>query len=505
MSQGEAFTRVFEPVQIGALELRNRLVMLPMETNYADPDGSVTHRLTEHYEARAHDVGLVLIQIACIESGDGKAYRHQLCIDDDRLIPGLGRLSSAIHRAGAKTIIQLHHAGAVAQVAQPVAASPVPAYPGRPTPRELSVPGIKQLIARYAQAAKRARAAGFDGVEIVASGGYLVWSFLSPTTNARTDEYGGDLVGRSRLLIEIIEAVRAQVGGGYPITCRLAAREYDASPGFTLREALALLQMAEKAGLDGVTTTAIGGDSVAPSQPGALLPLSRAIKQSVSVPVTAAGRMDLALAEKALVDGKADLAGFGRRLLADPDYIGKAASGRNDDIRPCISCKECIHTSLVKNQPLRCSVNPACGHDGEYSLEKVATPKRIMVVGGGPAGMQAAITAAQRGHEVTLYERSPVLGGQLELAEIPPKKEHIADFTHYLKRQIASTAVAAELGPRSDNRFREIRETGRGYPGHRNRGDHPDHSGNGTDAYGHGGGRPGRRYRSWLRGGGRRR
>jgi len=444
MEQHDRFSKVFEPVRIGCMELRNRLVMLPMETNYGGPDGSVSDRLTDYFEARSKDVGMVLVQITSVESDQGKAYKQQLCIDDDGLIPGLSRLSAAIHGGGARAVIQLHHAGMLGIGGQPVAASAI-SLRGRPAPRELSVTEIEVLVKKFVAAAGRAREAGFDGVEIVASGGYLVWSFLSPTTNTRTDEYGGDLKGRSRLLMEIIEAVRAEVGADFPITCRLAAREYGGSPGFTVADALQVLRWAKESGLDGVTTTAIGGDSVAPSQGGVLLPLSRVIKQGVALPVTAAGRMDLELAERALVQGKADLVGFGRRLLADPNYISKTADGMGDDVRPCIACKECIHSSLVKNQPLRCTVNPYCGREGTHGVERSETSKRVMVVGGGPAGMQAAITAAERGHEVSIHERSQELGGQLELAEIPPNKEHIAAFTKYLKHQVTSSGVAAEL------------------------------------------------------------
>jgi len=445
MGEHNTYSKVFEPVRIGGMELRNRLVMLPMETNYGDEGGAVTDRAIDYFAARSKDVGLVLVQITSVESGQGKAYRQQLCIDDDRLIPGLTRLSDAIHGGGAKGVIQLHHAGVLGIGGEPVAASAI-SMRGRPAPRELSATEIGGLIGKYAQAAGRAREAGFDGVEIVASGGYLVWSFLSPTTNLRTDEYGGDLEGRSRLLLEIIEAVRAEVGSDVPITCRLAAREYGGSPGFSVADAIQVLRWAKDTGLDGVTTTAIGGDSVAPSQSGVLLPLSRAIKQGVSLPVTAAGRMDLDLAERALVQGKADLVGFGRRLLADPDYISKTTGGMGDDVRPCIACKECIHSSLVKNQPLRCTVNPFCGREATHGIERARTSRRVMVIGGGPAGMQAAIIAAERGHEVSLHERSPDLGGQLDLAEIPPNKEHIAAFTKYLKHRVASSEVAADLG-----------------------------------------------------------
>lgn len=446
MRQRHQFKRLFETVRIGQMEFKNRIVMLPMENNYATEDGYVTERLKNYYRERAREVGLVGIQIACIDSPVGKRYVHQLCIHDDRLIPGLSELTRTIHESGAKVYIQLHHAGANAIGQEPVAASPIPLMPGAITPRELIVPEIKEIVFRYASAAERAKKAGFDGVEVVASGNYLVWNFLTSTWNKRRDEYGGDLKGRSRLFIEIIEAIKARVGPSYPVSCRLAVREYEAPQGFTVKDAQQVVQMAKEVGLDAVTITAIGDDSLAPSSPGALIPLASAIKKAVNLPVTTAGWMDLELGEKAIAEGKADLAGFGRRLIADPAYVGKAASGREDDIIPCTACKKCIHSSLLLNEPMSCAVNPACGREGEYRLVKAAKLKKVMVVGGGPSGMQAAMVSAQRGHQVTLYEKKAELGGQLILAAIPPRKNEIRPFMQYLISQINKLGVKVELG-----------------------------------------------------------
>ena len=446
MKQRQQFKRLFEPVRIGQMELKNRIVMLPMENNYATEDGSVTERLKNYYRERAREVGLVGIQITCIDSPVGKGYVYQLCIHDDALIPGLSELVQTIHDSGAKVYIQLHHAGANARGQDIVAASPLPLLPSSVIPKELTVSEIKDIILHYVTAAERAKKAGFDAVEVVASGNYLVWNFLSPTWNKRRDEYGGDLRGRARLFIEIIHAIKAKVGESYPVTCRLAIGEYGVEGGLTVKEAQQVVQMARDASLDGVTTTAIGDGSTVPDYPGALLSLSTAIKQVVTLPVTTAGRMDLEVGERALKEGKADLVGIGRRLLADPGYVAKAASGRFDEITPCIACMVCIETSLLRNVPLRCAVNPACGLENEYKLIPANKPKRVMVVGGGPAGMEAAIVAAQRGHQVTLYEKEPRLGRQLIVAAIPPNKDKIGSLTTHLTTQVRKVGVKVELG-----------------------------------------------------------
>jgi NADPH-dependent 2,4-dienoyl-CoA reductase/sulfur reductase-like enzyme len=344
--------------------------------------------------------------------------------------------------------VQLHHAGANARGSDIVAASPMPLLPGRAVPRALTVAELADIVDRYGAAATRARAAGFDGVEIVASGSYLVWNFLSQASNTRTDEYGGSLENRARLLLEIIREVRRRTGNDYPITCRLACRDYGAESGFSVADAQKVAALGVEAGLNGVTTTAIGGDSVAPPYPGILLPLARAIKQAVSVPVTAAGRMDLETAAEAIAFNQADLVGIGRRLLADPDYVAKAASGAADAVRPCIACKGCIDRTLMQNLPLQCGVNPICGRE-TTPITAASVRKNIVVVGGGPAGMEAAVVAAGRGHNVTLFEQTQTLGGQLIEAALPPGKSPLAPLTRYLRAQVETSAVTLRLGTRA--------------------------------------------------------
>jgi len=442
------FSALFDPISIGGAEMRNRLVMLPMETNYATEDGFVTDRAKAYYKARAAHVGLVLVQITCVESARGKGYRFQLCIDHDGTVTGLGDLAATIHSQGAKVFVQLHHGGANARGSDIVSASPLPLMPGRTVPRALTVAEIGDIIDRYGAAATRARAAGFDGVEIVASGNYLVWNFLSPTFNQRNDAYGGSLENRARLLLEIIREVRRRTGDDYPISCRLACKDYGAESGFGVAEAQKVAVLGVEAGLNGITITAIGGDSVAPPYPGILLPLASAIKQVVSVPVTAAGRLDLETAARAVAGGKADLAGIGRRLLADPEYVGKVASGASADVRPCIACKGCIDQTLVQNLPLRCGVNPMCGRE-QTPVAPAQVRKNVVVVGGGPAGMEAAIVAAGRGHAVTLFEEANVLGGQLIEAALPPGKSPLAPLTRYLSARVGQSAATVLLGTRA--------------------------------------------------------
>jgi len=451
VSRRRQYKHLFHPVNIGALPLRNRLVMLPLENNYAAADGSVTQRLKDYYRERARDVGLVLVQITAIDSPTGRSYPFQLCIHDDRLIPGLSQLAQVIHQGGAKVIIQLNHAGVSAQGdQQTVAASPIP-YVNSPvfhdvTPQELTPTGIKDIITSYVAAAQRAKQAGFDGVEVVASGNYLVWGFLSQAWNQRRDQCGVDLEGRSRLLIEIIREIKASLGFNYPVTCRLAVKDYGPDRGVTLSESQQIARWAEAAGLDGITQTAIGDGALTPLIPGALLPLATAIKQAVTIPVIAAGRMNLDVGERAIAAGKADLIGIGRRFFADPEYVAKSATGKVDDIIPCIACHECVYTFMVKREPLRCAVNPACGQESEYRLYPAPATKKVMVVGGGPAGMEAAIVAARRGHQVTLYEQEPRLGGQLIPAAVAPGKDRIEPFTRYLTNQINKLGVKVKLG-----------------------------------------------------------
>lgn len=463
MDDQSSFRKLFEPILIGSMELKNRIVMPPMGTNFGTADGHVTEQSIGYYEARARGgVGLVIVEVTCIDAPVGKTSARQLVVDDDRYIPGLRRLADVIHRHDVKAVLQLHHAGRGAKSSitgvQPVAPSAVPMPYGTligfagEMPRALTVAEIKDVVARYARAARRAREAGFDGVEIHSTGYYLPAQFLSSTANQRQDEYGGDLQKRARFLLEIIAAVRGEVGKDCPLLCKLSAVEIGEGAGLTAEEGLQVARMAQDAGVDAIEVAGMLW-GVNPRQrpstaerPGGFLPLIEAMKKVVTVPVMAAGRMDPVFGEKVLQEGKADLVVMGKGLIADPDVPMKAVSGSVGDIRPCIGCLRCIDNVSIGGGSLMCSVNAAIGKEREYEIQPAARARKVLVVGGGPAGMEAARVAALRGHKVTLYEKRDRLGGQLLQAVVPPKKDHLSGFVDYLTRQMAARGVDVRLG-----------------------------------------------------------
>ena len=450
------FTKLFEPGRIGSLELKNRLVMPPMGTNYALKDGSVTQRQIDYYEERAKGgVGLVIVEISCVDSPVGKAAVRQICIDDDRFIPDLSKLAESIKRHGAKAAIQIHHAGRQTSSKltghQPVAPSPVP-IPGGEQPRELTLSEIASLVTRFAEAAERAKKAGFDGVEIHGAHGYLVSQFLSPLSNHRRDAYGGGVENRARFLLEVIEAIRERVGSDYPVWCRLSAMEIGVEGGITLEETQVVAQMAEKAGVNAIHVSA---HQVTPArrppmaQPLCLfVPLAEGIKKVVSVPVITVGRIPPELGEGVLRDGKADFISIGKALLADPHLPHKVAVGEVGDITPCICCLTCLDSIGWRREGVCCVVNPTLGREREYELKPAESPKKVVVVGGGPGGMEAARVAALRGHKVVLFDVSDELGGQLILASKPPFKDTIETFRQYLVRQVTKSGVELRLRER---------------------------------------------------------
>jgi 2,4-dienoyl-CoA reductase-like NADH-dependent reductase (Old Yellow Enzyme family)/thioredoxin reductase len=455
MSQKQ-FPKLFEPGWIGSLELKNRLVMPPMGTNYALKDGTVTQRQIDYYEERAGGgVGLVIVEISCVDSPVGKAGVRQICIDDDRFIPDLSRLAEAIKRHGVKAAIQIHHAGRQTSAKftghQPVAPSPIPAPAGE-QPRELTLSEIAILVGRFAEAAERAKRAGFDGVEIHGAHGYLISQFLSPLSNRRQDAYGGDLEKRARFLLEMIEAIRRRVGRSYPIWCRLSAMEIGVEDGITLEETQVVARLVEEAGVDAIHVSA---HQVTPARrppmaqpPCLFVPLAEGIKKVVSVPVIAVGRIPPELGEGVLHEGKADFISIGRALLADPHLPQKVAMGRIEDITPCISCLTCLDSATWRREGIFCVVNPALGREREYELKPAVSPKKIVVVGGGPGGMEAARVAALRGHKVVLFDDGDELGGQLLLAAKPPFKDTIETFRQYLVGQLTKLGVELRLRQR---------------------------------------------------------
>lgn len=448
-------SRLFSPITIKGLELKNRVVMPPMGTRYPTFGGGVTQRLIDYYVERAQGgVGLIIVQFSPV-SPEGCSSLYPLAMWDDAFVPRLRDLTRAVQAKGARIAIQLAHAGGQTSSAftrRPlVAPSAVPGL-GRETPYELTQQQIAALVEAFGQAARRAVDAGFDAVELHMCHGYLLNQFLSPRYNRRTDLYGGDLAGRARFPLEALRRVRETAPDQVPVLCRLSAD--DAAPeGLELDEACKVAAMLEAAGADIIDVSA-GVDessevSVPPMSfpPGYLLPYAAAIKASVGVPVIAVGKLhDPLLAERALAEGKADLIAVGRGLLADSEWANKAAGGRYEDIRPCLACNrpEC-HGRLAKQVGLGCVVNPALGREMLFRVSPALKARSILVVGGGPAGLEAARIAALRGHKVILCEEQDKLGGQLHLAAAPPHKADVHQLTRYLVSQVDKLGVKVRL------------------------------------------------------------
>ncbi|MFQ5996168.1 MAG: FAD-dependent oxidoreductase [Dehalococcoidales bacterium] len=446
--------RLWEPFRIGSMELKNRIVMPPMVVRYAADDGYVTKRTKDYYEARARGgVALIIVEATYIHQR-GRAFVNQLGISEDKLIPGMSELVQAVHRHGAKIAVQLHHGGREATSKlngmQPVAPSSLAGLVGE-TPKELTTDEITEMVTFFAQAALRAKKAGFDGVELHGAHGYLIDQFLSPASNKRQDSYGGDLRNRARFMVEVIKAVREVVGADYPVWIRIDGREYGVEGGITLEDAQETARIAQNAGVDAIHVSAWGPK--APNNltmptftPAVLEKLAGGIKKAVTVPVIAVGKITPEAGERILKEGKADLVAIGKALLADPEFVSKVAANRSEDITPCIECMHCRDD--IRNPDvvgIRCSVNATLGREGETRIVPAKRPRKVLVVGGGPAGMEAARVAALRGHQVTLWEKESRLGGQLIQAAIAPHKDRIAALTKYLQTQMKKLNVEVEL------------------------------------------------------------
>ena len=441
---------LLEPITIRGVEFKNRVVMAPMQVGV----GVRSSRARAYYLERAKGgVGTIIMAAtpADIFATDD-AWGQPGGVD--AFLDGTRPLIDDVHQAGARIGIQLWYGNqfpAVIGTSQDTRGESV--APSATTEgRQLTIPEIEVIISRFAQAAANARRAGFDFVEVHGAHGYLICQFFSPATNRRDDEYGGDLVRRMRFGTECVSAMRAAVSDDYPIFYRLGAWE-DIADGITVDDSARFAAELEKAGAD-VIDVSFGGMSGAgviaspgPDQPeGTFVPLAEAIKRRVKAPVIAVGRFRTPqVAEEVLAQGKADMIAIGRQLIADPHWPEKVAMGRTEDIIPCISCNACLETGLA-GPGLKCSVNAASGSEAEWTIVPAPKPKKLVVVGGGPAGMEAARVAALRGHNVTLYERQSELGGQLILAALPPHKRELALLNRYLARQLEESAVQVKLG-----------------------------------------------------------
>ncbi len=421
------FAALSNPFQIGNLKLNNRIVMPPMATNFAGPDGSVNERHIAYYVRRAQGgAGYITFEHTGVLQ-QGKAFPSMALIDSDRQIPSFRKLTEAIHREGGKIVIQINHAGrqtSSAITGSPlVAPSAIPCPVRKEGPVALSPEQIPKIVEAFALAAGRVKEAGADGVEIHMAHGYLLNQFLSPYSNKREDEYGGNAQRRMRAPIEVLQAVRHKVGLDFPIICRLSADEY-VEEGLKLEASKEIAGALEKNGANALHISACVAASVYFNQPpyyveeGVFAHLAQGIKSVVNIPVITVGRIRTPeLANRILEDKKADLVSMGRALIADPDLPAKAFGGRREDIIPCISCNRCIVS--IRKGALQCAVNPETGREGVFIVKKTTRPKKVWIIGGGPAGMKAAEIAARRGHQVTLYEKENQLGGQFLLAAVP--------------------------------------------------------------------------------------
>ncbi|MDY0007169.1 MAG: FAD-dependent oxidoreductase, partial [Spongiibacteraceae bacterium] len=470
------FPQLTSAGRIGGMTLKNRMLVMAMGVNLAEPDGSCGERMLAYHERHAQGgAGLIIMGCAGVAWPAGGNMPLQTAISDDRFIPGLKAVADAVHAHGAKLAVQLHHGGLVA-VQDSAQGRPVwvPSYPVVKAgdmqdgflPEELAAmfdpkapapqlhvmtrEDIQQLTGQFAAAARRAREAGLDGVEIHAGHGYILSEFLSPRTNQRDDEYGGSLENRARFAVEVVRAVRAAVGPDFAVWCKIDTGEFGVAEGISLADARATARLIEAAGADAITASAyhdpsqgvLHSESNIPHTPERLVANAMSIKSAVSIPVITSGRIEPAAADKHIAAGHFDFFGMGRKMLADPDLPNKITLGRPEDIRPCVYCYCCASQIYIK-QPVKCAVNAETAHERERTLVATSSARRFAVVGGGPAGMEAARRLALQGHQVSLLERSDRLGGTLQFASLAYEPNE--RLLTWLRRQIAQSSVAVKL------------------------------------------------------------
>ncbi|MFC1963903.1 FAD-dependent oxidoreductase [Chloroflexota bacterium] len=480
----QKFPRLMQPFEIRQVKLRNRIVNPAHGRRMNTVDGYVTEEMIASYEVlAAGGVGLIIVAMAIVDFPMGCLPKRGVIVDDS-YVSGLSKLAEAIHKQGCPVFLQLGHTGPGQKKKdfnlQPVSSSalsaeelPVSSYDPA---RELTIAEIEELVDKFAKGAERAKKAGFDGVEPHGAHNYLINSFLSPIWNRRQDAYGcQDRESRARFGLEVIREIRKRVGRDFPVGIRINGREWGHPRGITSEDSQAFAMMFEEAGADYISVSGYGfgpylwmhyPDQVVYPEPakemahlvhqikktGALVPAAEAIKKVVSVPVMVSGRLGPELGEWILKEGKADLTGMVRRLLADPQLPNKIASGRGDEIAPCTACFECVAT-ITEAEPIHCRINATLGRELEYVIKPAEKKKKVMVIGGGPAGMEAARVAALRGHEVTLYEKEPKLGGLLPVAALVKgiEIEDIPGLSRYLSTQIDKLGIKVNTGQKADS------------------------------------------------------
>lgn len=452
-----SYVALFTPGQIGHLRPKNRLVLAPMVRNYAADDGSATPRYIAHVERVARGgVGTLILEASFVRQ-DGKGFAHQLGIHSDDMIVGLRALVAAGHRHGALMGVQLYHGGRQASArisgSQPFAPSAIPDPLVNELPHAMTPGDIAGVVAAFGAAAGRAQQAGFDFVELHGAHGYLIAEFLSPFSNRRTDAYGGTPEKRRRFLEQVFAAARAAVGPEFPVTVRLSAEERIAQ-GLALEETIGTARRLEQLGAaalhisNGNYATYAQGTMIPPMaiEDGVLLPFAQAVKQAVRVPVIAVGKLrTAAMAEAALTRGQADFIALGRTLLADPDWPIKVATGHEADVRRCIACNQGCISRLFAQEDVWCTVNPEAGFEQQFENLHGGAGRKLLIVGGGPAGMAAARWGALAGFNVVLHEARPALGGQLRAAAAAPHREDWRTLHDYFVREIDRLGVEVHV------------------------------------------------------------
>ncbi len=474
------FPHLLSAGRIGNLELRNRIFMCPMGSNLGEPDGACGDRIQSYFEARARG-GTALVTVGSVSIGwpVGSGNAPNVAISEDRFIPGIAELANRVHSHGGKVALQLQHAGANA-VNDIIAGRPM-LVPSEPEPsesdmgsyltkdeqtriatphqqegarvayREATRDDIQNVVRLFADAAARASRAGIDAVEIHGGHGYLISTFISPYRNRRTDEYGGSVENRSRLLVEVIEAIKDRVGADFPVWCRLDATEFFVDGGTRIEGARRTAQLAAEAGADAIHVSAHADparavgvtEGHATHTPCHFVDFAKTIKKAVAIPVIVPGRIEPEVGDKLIRDGDVDFISMGRKLIAEPELANKLGSGQVEAVRPCIYCYVCISSIFFRDR-IRCAVNREAGREFEYAIVPTKEPKKIAVVGGGPAGMEFARVATLRGHTVTLFEREQNLGGTAVFASYA--YEPNGRLVRYLANEMQSLDVDVRLG-----------------------------------------------------------
>ncbi|MGW0055536.1 oxidoreductase [Nocardia nova] len=479
MPRNQTFPHLLAPGTIGPMTVPNRVVLPAMDMNLCE-DGEIEQGDIDHFVARAAGgTGLIITGCCAVAYPVGCASTKEPGLSEDRFIPGLRALADAVHAAGSKLCVQMTHHGKIARI-DTVQGRPllVPSAPSGSadlsaladnTPEELqklaAVTGGKQATYReatqddidwvvrcFAEAARRVRAAGGDAVEIHCAHGYILGGFLSRADNKRTDEYGGSLANRARLAVEVIRAVKAEVGDSLAILVRIAGREFGEDDALTTEEAKQASALFEAAGADAIHVTGWGRnpfsnftDGPLPDHVGAYTELAGEVKKAVSIPVIAVGRVLPEIGDKVIAEGKADFAAMGRQLLADPDLVNKLRAGTPQNVRPCINCYVCVQENFWDDTPL-CAVNPALGNEKLLPLVRSTTAKHVVVVGAGPGGLETARLAAERGHRVTVLDKADRLGGTLWFSSLTtPDNERLLNW---LKVQVQRLGI--DIRPKTE-------------------------------------------------------